>query len=349
MKTHILLFISIFFSLHSVSFSQARFVTLPLPARRGSGILMSDMMGNVKISRPDGKGSQTSVVLNVDSFPIFSSWPKSNLGGSSLNGGIYCYLESSQYQDIVYAVGNVVYAWRVDGSNVPGWPQTLAYNTWCAPAYGDIDGDGQGEVVVTARSSGNSGLIYAFKRDGTLCQGFPVGNGYAFTLALADLDGNGRMEIIASELTGTLTGQVCVYKGDGSLYPGWPQNMNDGPCSSCAVGDINGDGIPEIVCEGWSNLYAFDRHGNILPGFPFKMTNNDHNSWSSPVLVDLLGDGKHEIVFGTHQTSGQGLGFVYCVKYDGTIMPGWPKQCANWVFSPPSIGKINNTDLLDIC
>jgi hypothetical protein len=38
--------------------------------------------------------------------------------------------------------------------------------------------------------------------------------------------------------------------------------------SSAAVGDITGDIYPEIVSESFNSLYAWDRYGNLLPGFP---------------------------------------------------------------------------------
>ena len=71
------------------------------------------------------------------------------------------------------------------------------------------------------------------------------------------------------------------------MYPGWPKPINHVPASSAAVGDITGDGIPEIIAESYTSLYAWDRDGNLLPGFPFVLPGDYKNSYSSPVLADV--------------------------------------------------------------
>lgn len=67
---------------------------------------------------------------------------------------------------------------------------------------------------------------------------------------LSDLDGNGTMEIIL----GTRTGQAFVYKGDGTVYPGWPIQMDRYVGASASAGDVNNDGIMDVVMES-RNLY----------------------------------------------------------------------------------------------
>ena len=135
-------------------------------------------------------------------------------------------------------------------------------------------------------------------------------------------------------------------QGDGTVLPGWPKAINHVPASSSAVGDINGDGIPEIISESYIAVYAWKPNGDSLPGFPFMLPNGDANSYSSPVLADVNSDGKREIIFGTHVLGGGG--YVYILKYDGTILPNWPKYVGNWIYGPPAVGKINNDNDLDI-
>jgi hypothetical protein len=162
---------------------------------------------------------------------------------------------------------------------------------------------------------------------------------------LADLNNDGAMEIIVNKrLSGA--GQIWVYLGNGTVYPGWPKQIGHVPASSAAVGDLTGDGVPEIVGESYNALYAWKANGDTLPGFPFFMPNGDVNSYSSPVLADIDNDGYRDIVFGTHSLTGGG--FVYVLKRDGSQFPNWPRSTGNWVYGPPAVGYIDADTLLDI-
>src|SRR4030095_6491845 len=306
--------------------------------------VIPDVMGYINVIENDGITNK-QVVYDVDSFPNFSGYPK-NLSGTSFEGGIYCNMDSDTDWEILYNSGSTVNAWNLDGSNVSGWPKTMSYQAQGAPSFGDIDGDGLGESVVGTASGSSNGIIYAFERDGSNVTGFPLTVGYTTrTIVLADVDNNGSMEIITNKRLSS-AGEVYVYRGNGTVYPGWPKSINHVPASSCAVGDITGDGLAEIVAESYSSLYAWDRNGNIRAGFPFTMPNGDVNSYSSPVLADVDGDNIREIVFGTHYLSGGG--YVYLLRNNGTIMSGWPKGVGYWIYGPPAVGYINNDNILDI-
>ncbi|HMT10774.1 MAG TPA: T9SS type A sorting domain-containing protein [Ignavibacteria bacterium] len=306
--------------------------------------IIPDVMGFVNVKDPAGK----QLMLNInqlDSFPQFGSFPKT-VSGTSFEGGIACNMDSDGELEIVYNIGYTVQAWNFDGTPVPGWPQTVAsYALEGAPAFGDIDGDGQDEIVVTNHGLTSGGFIYAFEKNGTAVTGFPINHGYSTrTPVLANLDNSGGLEIIVNKRIYPL-GEVWVYRGNGTVYPGWPKGMGHVPASSAAVGDINNDGFVEIVMESYTGLYAWNRNGDSLAGFPFLMPNTDVNSYSSPVLADLDGDNQREIIFGTHFSGG---GYVYVLRNNGTVMSGWPKQTGNWIYGPPSVGFIDGDNLLDI-
>ena len=307
--------------------------------------VIPDVMGNVNVFESDGQHSY-NVVYNVDSFPLFSGFPKT-ISGTTFEGGILCNMDGDNDLEIVYNMGFTVQAWNFDGSSVTGWPQTVAtYGLEGAPSFGDIDGDGQEEIVVTNHGLTSGGFIYAFRKNGTPVPGFPVNHGYSSrTPVLANIDNTGGLEIIINKrLSGS--GEVWVYSGNGVVYAGWPKTINHVPASSSAVGDITGDGFPEIVSESYSSLYAWDRNGNIISGFPFTMPNGDVNSYSSPVLADVDNDNIREIVFGSHSLSGPG--YVYLLKNNGTIMSGWPKMVSQWIYGPPAVGYIDGDNVIDI-
>jgi hypothetical protein len=304
-----------------------------------------DVMNNVNLIHNTPMGIK-SFTLSLDSFPVFPGFPKA-FQYTTFEGNIYCNMDGDPDLEVVFNIGYTVQALNKDGSNVPGWPKTVAsYTLEGAPSFGDIDGDGQGEIVVTNHGLTSGGYIYAFKKDGTPVSGFPINHGYSLrTPVLADVNGDNKLDIIVNLRTYP-TGKVYVYKYDGTVLPGWPKNIGHVPASSAAVGDIDGDNSPEIVMESYTGLYVWKANGDSLPGFPFMMPNGDVNSYSSPVIADVDGDNFKEIIFGTH-VSGAG-GYVYVLNKNGSVLPGWPKQTNYWIYGPPGVGYIDGDNLIDI-
>jgi len=285
-----------------------------------------------------------------ESIIVMDGWPvKEN--GSTNRGGIFANLDDDPELEIIYNIGTKCWAWNIDGSYVDGWPKTVSSSPeYGAPAYGDIDGDGYEEIVVSCRQpgTGNTGRIYAFERDGSTVTGFPIycDGGPTRTPVLADLDGDGAMEIIV-ELRKWPDGKVCVYHGDASIMVGWPVTMDYIPGSSVAVGDITGDDIPEIIAESYYKVWAFSINGDTLPGFPYGPGANRVFSYSSPVIADLEGFGNPVIIVGDHSTN-SGNGAVHVIKSDGTSYPGWPQYVSNWIYGPVSVADIDGDNNLDI-
>ncbi len=206
------------------------------------------------------------------------------------------------------------------------------------PAIGDIDGDGQKEVVI----GGMDRRLHAWHADGSYVTGWPIDrtkNLFRDTIsspALADLDNDGKAEIII----GTNNFRVCpnpylfyVLKGDGTFYPGWPVETTDNIASSPAVGDLDGDGFLDIVvgtgnydehCQqaaDGNKVYAWDRNGQPLPGWPRA---TDGNMETSPAIGDIDGDNKLDVVIGCHDYNNRACNTLYGWHGDGSTLAGWP-------------------------
>ncbi|MEZ5165585.1 MAG: FG-GAP-like repeat-containing protein [Acidimicrobiales bacterium] len=249
---------------------------------------------------------------------------------------------------------------------LPGW------NRSSSPVIADIDADGQNEVVFGHQD----GRVRAYEGNGTLkwstaavpslaggCRAQGTGSAVDSSPAVADIDEDGTPEVIVGVGSTWVSGQnggVVVFNGKTGAKE-WGTRLGrdefnvwsgsaagDGWCegvfSTPAIGDVNGDGHLDIVFASWDfYIWAVDRHGNPLPGFPF---NNDDTVWSSPALFDVNGDGDMEIFIGGDTTPGgyyDHLGGVFrALDWRPSGVVNLWNANANEVFhSSPAIGDID--------
>ncbi len=166
-----------------------------------------------------------------------------------------------------------------------------------SPAVGDIDGDGEPEVIVGGGTDdAYNGYIYAWNADGSRVDGFPkaVYGDPRGSPVLGNIDDD---TTTAEIITYVYPRGLYAFRGDGTIVPGFPVHdtllgPSDG-IRSPALTDIDGDGRCEIVFQSNERLCVIRPDGSLLPGFPVPV-GNPH--WSSPLVVDVDGDGELEIL-----------------------------------------------------
>jgi hypothetical protein len=175
------------------------------------------------------------------------------------------------------------------------------------PAVGDIDGDLEPEVVATAGEH-----VYAWNADGTPVPGFPVRLDPAFSAPAVRTKEN---------------------------------HVKRGFHAAATLADLDGAGPLEIVAPAMDqHLYAWDGHGDPVPGFPVLLRAPGDTPQQTPgsesvttaSAGDLDGDGRTDIVAPTNEltpSSGAGVpgftpgeGRIYAVNGHGALLPGWPAR-----------------------
>ena len=125
-------------------------------------------------------------------------------------------------------------------------------------------------------------------------------SGEIFRVACTDLDRDGTVDVIAVGSRGTVAA-VAAHSSLSKTYLKWNRIYKRGAngtsglmdeTSGIALGDVNGDGYPEIVFLGDNLVYALDRFGVPIDGFPVTISRGSPVTafHSDPLLVDVDGD-----------------------------------------------------------
>ncbi|NCC34877.1 MAG: hypothetical protein EOM24_23115, partial [Chloroflexia bacterium] len=87
---------------------------------------------------------------------------------------------------------------------------------------------------------------------------------------------------------------LWIWHHDGSRLAGWPQATGADIFGTPAVGDIDGDGLPEVlVGSDDGHIYAWHHDGQAVAGWPRMMTAAVKGS---PALANVDADPALEVV-----------------------------------------------------
>jgi hypothetical protein len=152
----------------------------------------------------------------------------------------------------VFYTGNVgrrVYAYRCDGTDLPGWPVTVEAQVFDSPALGNIEGDGRLEVVISDENAN----VYAFRSNGSLIfktkpKSFFGTSPNADSPIVADVTGDGVPDILVAVNTeiAVLAATGAQLTDDGS-HDGRKTYYMDTAPSGAVVTDLETDGVIDIV------------------------------------------------------------------------------------------------------
>lgn len=258
------------------------------------------------------------------------------------------------------AWGGTIYCYNSDGSL--GWRRQVSQsNLFSSVALGDIQGDSLPEIVcgvfyvkdtvITSNFKTLSGLrdltlhrtfkgdtvskiwgeVYAWDIDGNFLFMRETGGAIIGTPLLADVVGDSKKEIII----GSEDMMLHAFSGTGDTLAGFPICLNQWIWST-PVWDSASEIIYATSFDG--RIFAIQPNGDALwtalePSLEF--------TTSSPVVGDINGDGRREIILS------RGDRMVYCVSDSGKVI--WSRELENYSFyTSPALADLDNDSLLDV-
>lgn len=258
--------------------------------------------------------------------------------------------------EVVASADDQVWAWDSEGKALAGWPKTVKGVTQSPPAVGDVDGDGDPEVVQVGRGYyySSTSYVHVLHHDGKDAAGWPwsVTGLIFYPATLADLDGNGGQDVIVLHGPSSKVGTVEVLSGDGKpLGSGWKHSLGDFPIGPAATGDVDGDGKLEVAVATSETLYLFQAQGKPLAPFPLKAASGREYK-GGVVLADLASASKGlEVITCDEEAGVSGLELrLLAYTADGKLLSGFPVVLAKDAHGAqsPTVGDVNGDSKLEV-
>ena len=306
------------------------------------GDLNADGVKEIVISTMDTSSNPYAggfiYVLDTDGNNL-TGWPKRIAGAPVPSTVAIGDLNNDDSLEIVVGSWSQLLVYDHHGNMLPGFPKS--FGTSVAATLFDIDKDGFLEIIYPSSNKN----LYVFNKDGSLLTGWPQ---YLPEMpgspAVADIDNDDEYEIV----TGTFEGPVgpdpfllYAFENNGNVMNGFPIPLSGVIKSTPAIGDLDDDGIIEIVALSYDDtnddsLYVFDASGILKTGFPVGVK---YARLSSPALGDIDSDGDLEIIVGGYDNF---IEILFGFHHDGSIIQNFPVALNH----PGSTSNINSSPVI---
>jgi hypothetical protein len=184
---------------------------------------------------------------------------------------------------------------------------------------------------------------------------YPSDGSGSTTIAVGDLNGDGNPDVVvanciashgsACEAAGTVG--VLLGNGDGTLQPVVTYDSGGFGATSIAIGDVNGDGKPDLIVANYCPASECPRYYHVNGVVSVLLGNGDGTfqpavsydaagiAPGSVAVADLTGNGKLDIVVANYESTLTGVVAVLLGNGDGTFQPattyGAEPQSATWL------------------
>jgi hypothetical protein len=244
---------------------------------------------------------------------------------------------------LVAATGstNMLYAVRGDGKLL--WSRIYTVHGPISAA--DMDRDGNVEIALCGYAAATSNIYtYILDHQGQMLKKWKGGSDMG--TVISDLDADGKSEVVFC----TEDSVKAVHLDGSTLWTTKAPGAFSGS-GAISVGDLDGDGKKEVfvstlVDSGsfqYTLVYAFDCRGRPLSEAGFPKTILGYAVSSEPLIGDLDGDGRKELLVGAAGAS------LMAWRLDGRIVAGFPRLgVATDYYVTPSLCDVDQDGLTEI-
>ena len=275
--------------------------------------------------------------------------------------------------DIIFgARDSKVYVLNGDtGNSTPNWPQTTTHPIDSTPSSADVDGNGVLDIFIGSGVSDagecSGGGLFRFRVDGSQAYKFKASDNAGSnpaqcadpaihsSPAIGDINNNNSADINF----GALGLKAWSLNQNGSVNSGWPYYWDDTQFATPALADVDENGVTDVVMGGDSSPGApVDHRGGMVRA----LRGNGSQIWefrinemvrSSPVVGDVDGDGKPEVVFGAgnywvNQPGGASDATKLYVLNAKTGQLKWSRDLGGQTLASPTLADFDGNGVRDI-
>ena len=272
-------------------------------------------MGSLSVRNQHGgvrvynrNGSLRCVVNTGDAFNQWTGGPPDGFRDAVKGAPAIADVSGDGRPDIVFGSwDHRLYAVNRHCQSLSGFPRDMWDTIWSSPALFDLNGDGKAEIFVgidTSPGPGSrpGGALVALEHTGTGARELwrRVTNEVIYSSpAMSDINADGKVDVVfgtGMHWKNADSAKVFAVQGaNGRDLPGWPVTLGGQTYPSPAIGDVTGDGRPDVVAANWQgNVAAIAGSGRRL----WTRYLGNSGSVGSPIIADLNGDGHNDVGVG---------------------------------------------------